>query len=762
MDRWRDPPSVEVSPSLRAAVGGHSLVAETLVRRGITTAEEARAFLDAHMYCPADPEELPDLAEAAAHIRRAIASGDKIAVWGDFDADGQTATSLLIETLKHMGAEVSFHIPSRSEGHGLHAAGVQDLIAGGAGLIVTCDTGVTANEAVVHANSLGARVIITDHHVPGKELPPAVAVINPHRLPENHSMSTLPGVGVAYQLARALAPEAADDSLDLVALGTVADVATLVGDARYLVQRGLEALRTTSRLGLQAVYAAAGLRPSGITEEQIGFVLGPRLNALGRLDDASLGVELLTTDNPTRARILAADIEGLNVKRQSLSKLVFDSALALIERDPSLLDDYHAMVLSSTNWPSGIVGIVAGRLTERFGRPAVLISSSQAGMGRGSGRSVPGVNLVAALTDCSNLLRGFGGHAGAAGFSIDPTKILQFRRCLSHAVAGQLKDRPEPTLQLDGHVALPELTLSLADDLGRLAPFGQGNPPLALAISDLRLVGDATIGRADEHRRLVVEDAQGHSQNVFWWHGAGRPAPPRPFDLAVTIRRTDYRGTTEIQVEWLDWRGRDEAPVEAPVEPAFEIVDYRSASRGEATLRGLALTGEVQIWAEATQLSGLESRTRNQLTQAEGLVIWTLPPGPGELREALEVVQPWRVLLFAHDPSLFDEQVFVQRLAGLAKYTLNRKLGVVRLDELAAAVAERIVTVEAGLELLEAMGQVRISGRTGREWQLEEGTGSADSHTTSSARARLEALLTETKAYRSYALQAPAAAVLRG
>ncbi|MFL7809575.1 MAG: DHH family phosphoesterase, partial [Anaerolineae bacterium] len=350
MTTWLDPQPVEVPDDLRQAVGGLDLVAQTLVRRGIRSRAAARAFLNPEYYTQAPSGDLPDLEAATACLWRAIERQEPIAIWGDFDADGQTSTALLLETLRALGARVTYRVPRRDEGHGIHLRGLEKLINDGARLILTCDTGVTAHDAVTSANQLGAEVIVTDHHVLGKELPPALAVINPHRLPPGHPLEALVGVGVAYQLARALDAEVAARSLDLVALGTVADVGKLTADNRYLVQLGLDALRSTKRPGLQAIYKSAELRPEGITEEHIGFVLGPRLNALGRLDDAAHGVELLTTENAIQARSLATVVEGLNAQRQQLTRDVMAGALGQIERNPALLSDYHALVLSQTEW----------------------------------------------------------------------------------------------------------------------------------------------------------------------------------------------------------------------------------------------------------------------------------------------------------------------------------------------------------------------------------------------------------------------------
>jgi single-stranded-DNA-specific exonuclease len=762
MTHWLDPKPIDVPSALRDTVGGHPLVAETLARRGILTPDAARAFLYPASYLPASPMDLPDLAAAVERLHLAIRRGERVAVWGDFDADGQTATALLLETLRNLGAEVTFHVPARHEGHGLHIEGLKRLITGGTSLILTCDTGVTAHAAVAQANALRAEVIVTDHHVPRESLPPAVAVVNPHRLPAGHPMATLPGVGVAYELARGLDPSMANRALDLVALGTVADVATLTGDARYLVQLGLEALRHTERPGLQAVYEAADLRPEGITEEHIGFVLGPRLNALGRLADASHGVELLTTTDRTRARVLATEVEGLNSRRRWYTKQVTDAALAQIEREPSLLRGQNVITLSHPTWPSGVVGIVAGRLAERYGRPAVLINAPEGKLARGSGRSVPGIDLIGALTECATLLESFGGHAGAAGFAIEPERIPELRAALSRAVAAQVKVIPKPTLTVDAYVELTQLTLDLVAEINRLAPFGHGNPPLTLAVRDLRILSEATIGGNAEHRRLTVEDARDRTQTVFWWHGADWSLPRGRFDLAVSVRASDYRGVAEIQVEWLDAREREPAAAELLVSPDVKVFDHRTVSNPETVLRELVegTGGELQVWAEADEPAGIEAKNRLQLTPGPRLVVWTLPPGPRELRAALDAVEPEEVILFAQDPAMDVARAFLQRLAGLVKSALRSRDGQMDLQEAAAATAHRVATVRAGLEWLATQGQVAIAERGDGVWWLVTSDSRVGPELADRTRAHLEDLLKETAAYREHVLDAPAEALV--
>jgi single-stranded-DNA-specific exonuclease len=753
--KWLDPEPVDVPQALREAVGGHPLVAHTLARRGIDIPRAARAFLDPDAYTPADAADLPDLAPAVARLRQAIAQQEPVAIWGDFDADGQTATTVLTESLRALGANVSAYVPTRKEGHGLHKLGVQRMVDNGARLIVTCDTGITAHAAVAYAGHLGAEVIVTDHHTLDESLPPAAAAINPHRLAPGHPLRHLAGVGVAYELVRGLSPAVADRTLDLVALGTVADVSVLQDDNRYLVQRGLDALRHTDRPGLLALYHQAGLEPQGLSEEHISFVVGPRLNALGRLADAADGVELLTTADPVRARTLATELEGLNAQRQWLTKQVTDAALAQLERDPTLLRGYQVLLLSHPTWPSGIVGIVAGRLAERFGRPAVLISAEPGRLARGSGRSIPGVDLIAALRDCASLLESYGGHPGAAGFSIEPERIPELRRSLSVAIEARVEVLPEPELAIDAYVELPDLSLDLVAEIDRLAPFGRGNPALTLAVRDLQIASEAPIGRTGEHRRLTVEDAQDRTQTIFWWQGSGWPLPRGRFDLALTLRASDYRGLAEVQVEWIDAREREPAPVEPRPRPAFAVRDYRAEARPELLLQGLVEAGGVQVWGEGHKPEEVEVRTRQQLKPASRLVLWTLPPGPQELRAALELVQPEEVILFAHDVGLDEANRFLEQLAGMVRHALRAHDGRMDLAAAAAALGHRTRTVEAGLAWLVAGGQVHMLEKGETSWSLAPGQNHANPANLEEARQRLEALLAETAAYRDYLRRVP-------
>ncbi len=753
---WQEPEAVTVPDDLRASVGGHPLVAQTLARRGIVDPAAVRGFLDPDAYQPASPWEMPGMGETVDRLERALRQGEPVCVWGDFDVDGQTSTALLVSALRDLGGQVSFHIPVRArESHGVNIPYLQKVIDQGARLVLTCDTGISAHEAVDYARQRGVEVLVTDHHELPPSLPEARAVVNPRLLPTGHPLSTLPGVGVAYKLAEALyerfgRAESSQDALDLAALGIVADVALLHGDARYLLQRGLDVLRRAQRLGLQAMLELAELAPANLTEEHIGFVLGPRLNALGRLSDANVAVEFFTTRDLARARVIAQQLEGLNAERQLKTSQVYQAALSLVAQDPDLLDP-AVLVLAHPSWPAGVIGIVASRLVERFQRPVALIAAPPGELAHGSARSVEGVNITAAIAAQARLLSSFGGHPMAAGFSLEAERIPEFRRALARAVRLQRGEAPpESLLRIDAYLALPDLTLELVSDLERLAPFGPGNPPLVLASRNLKLLSAAPIGREGEHLAMTVEDEQGNTARVLWWQGAGWEQPEGRFDLAYTARSSTFGGERSVQLEWVDFRPLEEPSLRLKAEePALEVVDYRHEAHPLPILERLVAQGGLQVWAEAEAYPQVGGCSRYALVHGPALAIWTTPPGRPELQAVIEQVHPEIVYLFALDPRDGTLEAFLKRLAGLVKYALNQNQGRAGLRALAAATAQRESTVRLGLDWLAGRGHIHLLSDAGGELVFAAGDGQERPGLPLIA-SHLKALLEETAAYRQY------------
>jgi single-stranded-DNA-specific exonuclease len=750
MTRWLDPHPVDIPASFQD-LGLPPLVAQTLLRRGISRPEDAEAFL----YPEKNPSsQFPDIQKAVDLINLAIRKGERICIWGDFDVDGQTSTALLVQTLQALGADVVYYVPVRGrESHGVHIESLKPIIDNGAKLLLTCDTGITAHDAIDYANSRGVDVIVTDHHDLSETLPNAKAIVNPKLLPENHPLRNLAGVGVAYKLAEALLDIRNSnveysisniELLDLVALGLIADVALLQNETRSLAKQGIEQLRNTNRLGLRVMAELAGASLDTLTEETVGFTFAPRLNALGRLGDANPAVELLLTQDSARARLLAAQIEGLNAQRRMLTKQVFDAAESQLRENPQLLNE-PAIVLSHPNWPGGVVGIVANKLVERHHKPAILFNESDDGILRGSARSIEGLHITEAIAAQKDLLRGFGGHPMAAGMSLHKDDLPAFRRGLGKAIERQLGDIvfEEPTLQIDAWLVLSDLNISLAESLEMLAPFGAGNPELTLATRNVTLKSVKEIGKTKEHLRLVVEDEGGEAQSILWWGGAGEEPPPTDanFDIAYSLRAASYRGQKQVTLQFKEFRVVEEKPLEVR-----ELkIDIRDMRINVSTFQRLNV--RTLVWAEGADKA--KGRSRFALTQADEFAIYTTPPSPAELRNALEIVKPRIVHVFAVPPAEEKPDDFLKRLAGLCKFALNNKEGKTTLHELSAAMASRGIAVELGLQWLAAGGQLSVNIEDDNVLLSKE-TQEKNPYLQAELFTALRGVLSETSAYRKY------------
>lgn len=750
---WLEPVEQQVPEGLREAASRTPWLTRGLIRQGISTPEQARAFLDPHFYQPSDPLDLPDIGKAVDRLKRAIRGKEIIGVWGDFDVDGQTSTALLVSALRALGAEVRYHIPVRArEGHGIGLPALEQFLNQGVQLLLTCDTGISAHAAVAHARQRGVDCIITDHHVLPDALPPAHAVVNPQRLPDGHPARTLSGVGAAYKLVELLRAEfhqeeLAKQHLDLVALGLVADVAGLTGDARYLTQLGLNQLRRPHRPGLIKLYELAELEPAHLTEQHIGFTIAPRLNAIGRLDDANPVVEFLTSEDTQVIAVTAARLEGLNGERRFLTEQVLMGALSQIERNPALLDE-PVLLLSHSDWPGGVVGIVANRLAELFQRPAVLLTGSPGGRLQGSARSIEGVNIAEAIAAGKEFLHGFGGHAMAAGLSLESGNLPAFQRRLAEAVRGQIGDRPLiKQIQIDAFLELDQIQLDLIAEIDQLAPFGAGNPPLVFATRNLHAVDSNPVGKTGEHLQVLVEDERGQTRRLIWWQADQELLPAGRFDLAYTLRASNYRGQPEIQMEWLHARPIPEAVPEITARKYEAIFDHRSADEPLALLRQY-LSEKAVLWQEGKPLPP-EARTRSELEPGETLIIWNPPPGRMELLQALKSSRPKRVVLFAVPGGSDSPADFLKNLTGMVRYALRARGGQVALFRLAEALNQRISVVEAGIRWLSARGFITIQAESQEGWRLAQG-GVPDPERVKLMETALRSILQETAAFRSF------------
>lgn len=751
MKTWLDPLPTYVPDALKQAVGGHPVVAERLMRQGFETPEAARRFLSPAAYTPAPPDELPDMEQAVARLKKAIQNRETILVWGDFDVDGQTSTALLVSALRDLGAKVTHHIPNRfNEGHGIHLPTLKTLLDGGIDLLLTCDTGITAHPAVEYAHSRFVDVLITDHHALPETLPKAEAVINPMRLPPGHPLRELPGVGTAYQLVRALyGAKSSDHLLDLVAVGIVADVMVQVDDTRYWLQRGLEILRNNPRPGLLAILERAEITPADLTESDIGFGLAPRLNALGRLADANPAVELLTTADKAVITERVNELEGLNQKRRFLTRQVYEAAQQKIKDDPALLK-YAALVVSGAGWHTGVVGIVASRLVEDYACPVIVLSEND-GVVNGSARSVAGCNIIEAIRSQSALLKTYGGHNMAAGLSLPAENLFEFRRGVSGVVRESLgAAEVQPQLPIDAYLPLSQIDLPFAEDIARLAPFGNGNPPLALATRNVHVKSRRTLGSRGDHLALKIADDAGNEQRVIWWFGDVDSVPEGKFDLAYTVRPNVFGGKREALIEWLDARPVEGAAVALGADVStYTILDYRQHPNPQAVLPEILQSQtDVLIWRDAPSQSG--SVDRYHLRPAQTLVIWSPPPDPLVWHSALNIVQPGTLVLFGERPPLDNPQALLTHLAGMLKYALQHKGGTVSASELAGLTAQTEQTIHVCLKWITSSTELTASPLSEDMYQLTINPAPAKDNRYTD---RLKTLLSETAAYRQYWLK---------
>ncbi len=701
--------SIPVSEALLAATQNRLVLARLLVQRGIYDPEEAVKILNPDRYLPAAPSELHDLDKGVRRIEQAIQNQELILVWGDFDVDGQTSTALLVSALKELGANVDYHIPIREkESHGIKSAFLLPFIEKGINVLLSCDTGIAANDAIALANEHDVDVVITDHHDLPETLPAAHALINPKFHETDHPLYSLPGVGVAYKVIEALFGNAGREDklepyLDLVAMGIVADIAHQTKDTRYLLQRGLSILRQTNRVGLQSLMRLGNVKADQIIDEDIGFQIGPRLNAVGRLSDANISVTLLTTGDRAVADEIANNLEDLNRDRRYKTSIVYDSALLQIERDPSLLQ-YAALVLANPEWHQGVIGIVASRLVEEFGKPTILLASPEDGLARGSARSIEGYHITDAIATQADYLHGFGGHPMAAGMALESHDIDRFRRGVSKAIIEQRAGKiPEATLDISLEVELADIGLVLAEEVELLAPFGAGNPPVNYLCRNVVVVKDEVFGQDLSHRKLYLGDERSKPVEVIWWGGAGMSLPDGELDVVFRMRPGYFRGERTLRITLQDYQHADRLRKEETI-ASYRIHDYRREPDPAASLQVLQTQQPaIQVWGEGVPaVDGMKSR--HHLEPSRVLVIWSIPPDRATLLNVLDIVSPEEIYCFANDPDMDQPAKFLKRLVGLAKYALSQYNGETTLEALSAACAQSASCVIVGLSQLAKLG----------------------------------------------------------
>ena len=536
----------------------HEIVVQVLYNRQFLSVEDVQKFMaqDAPLH---DPFSLKGMDAAVTRIERAIRNGERIAVYGDFDADGVTSTALLTQTLRALGAIVAPYIPDRvDEGYGLNTDALDNLSARGADLIITVDCGIRSSDEVAYGNALGLDIIVTDHHSVGPELPPALAVINPKQPGCEYPFRDLAGVGLAFKLAQALMKSFSSTTLrpehllDLVALGTVADIVPLRGENRSLVQRGLEQLNAPWRKGLLALMSKSGVRAGYVDSTAIGFMLGPRINAAGRLQNAMLAYDLLMTADSTKAARYAEQLSHLNQKRQSLTREATELARSQVIDESG--EAPYLLFAASADFLAGIVGLVGSRLTEEFYRPSVVVERGEE-ESRASCRSIPEFHITHALDECADLLLRYGGHAAAAGFSLRNENLPALQERLE-AIARQKLEKVDlhPTLKIDAELSLGPQLYDLYEQLESLQPFGEANPAPVFITRGLRVGRRQTVGAEGHHLKFSVSDGQAWWDAIAFRRGQDADQLPDRVDLAYQLDMNEWNGRKRLQMIVRDWR----------------------------------------------------------------------------------------------------------------------------------------------------------------------------------------------------------------
>lgn len=599
---------VELSKRLASELEIPLLIAQLLVNRGIVDARAAREFLYPDLANLHPPSKMKGISNAVDRIKEAISRGEKIWIYGDYDVDGITSISLLMSCLKRLGADVDYYIPHRlDEGYGLKPEGVSDLKGRGCSLIITVDCGIGAAEEVQMANDAGMDVIITDHHEPRDEIPKALVTLDPKLEGSGYPFDGLAGVGVAFKLAQALMGDKEDENqdflqeqLDLVALGTIADVVPLTGENRIIAKYGLDVMNKMKRAGIRALCEVSDIAENSIASWTVSFRLGPRINAAGRVDTAHSAVQLLTTDSYQEAFEIAQKLDAANRERQNIERQILEAARHQLQRFD--MAGEKALILAEEKWHPGVIGIVASRLQEQFYRPVILISL-EGNQGRGSARSIPELDIFHALTKCSHLLEEFGGHKAAAGLSIAKENIGKFRNEFSRIISDTLSPEDlKPKVLIDAKVSIPQLSQEAVEKLSLLEPHGLGNPRPLLMLEGVALRGLPRIVGNGKHLQMTVSDGRAFLRTIaFNMANLERELYDKDVRLDLTFRPSVdvWNDTKSVQLkieEVIVHRPESQDLMAASAEimdvSQFKIADRRNYPDKRRYIQKLLLLGE--------------------------------------------------------------------------------------------------------------------------------------------------------------------------
>ena len=725
-----------------------SLIERLLAVRGITTKSDIKDFLNPLEMKLTEPTVFVDMSKAIDRLAKAIDEKQKILVYGDFDADGITSTSVLLKTLRHLGAEVDYYIPDReTESHGMNTKTLVKLMTSKKPkVMITVDCGISNVEEVKFLKSFGVDIIITDHHEAPEELPPAFAIINPkaqnsldEKLPAKKikMLTYLAGCGVAFKVAQALLthynkPEFILELLPLVALGTIADIVPLLGENRYLVTKGLELISKGQHYGLTRLLDSAGYNiENGITSENIAFGIAPRINATGRLDNVDTALTLLLSDNKTEIEMAVQTLNELNKIRQNLCESTFLEADEMYQKEGT---DNDAIVLFSKDWNIGIIGIVASKFVEKYYKPTFIMNyNSETQQFRCSARSVKGVNLYEVLDANSELFDGFGGHEMAAGFAFSGT-VEQFNivkealnKTISEVLGGKVL---KPYVNIDLELDEKDLDLTLVDEISKLEPFGASNPSPVFAVKDFKLKEKTLMGENKNHLRLKVQGKDALYTCVWWSRGDISLVPEDRLDIAFSPKINTFRDVTSLQLMIEDIHSENLKEEKAENSNAVKVFDHRNKTNILSQVEDYVKTSKMNIVVFAENKGVIDILkpykalsslivNRESLKKADSIMFFDYPPSEELFDKILKAVSPRHIHYMACDFTKIDELDIVKTLSGMAKYACNNKNGEFDLAKSASFLGITIECIKNLLNIFEQCKMIKILEKNIDNYKIE-------------------------------------------
>lgn len=730
---WKTKESKKISQDIINEVG-NELLAQLLVQRGIDNIQKIKDFLNPEKMKITSPFVFTDMQKTIERIFSAIETQEKIIVYGDFDCDGVTSTSLLYKTLSHIGANVDFYIPNRAtENHGLNNKALVQLIAKQkAKLIITVDCGISDVEQINFANSFKVDVIITDHHEAPEILPRAFSIINPKainsldkdlKIEEIEALNELAGVGVAFKLACALLEKTqnydfVNELLPFVAVGTIADVVPILYENRSFVDAGIKLIQAGKHYGLTKLLEISGYEiKNGITSENIAFGVAPRINAAGRLDTVQNAVRLLISDNKSEIDMCVEELNNFNRIRQDLCDNTYEEAIEMLQKE----QQQDSIILYKKDWHTGIIGIVASKLVEKFYKPVFLMTMDEnTGFIRSSSRSIPEVHIRNVISDNSDLMEYFGGHAQAAGLVFDPNKnsFEKVKSALNESIKNQLNGKELiPTVEADLKIDANDISIDLISLINKLEPFGEGNKSPLFIVEKLILNSHRTMGQKNNHLKIFCENKQGKPfECVFWNHNSLNIPQGKEFDLVFYPKLNIFNGITTIQLDVQDIKSEFEIQEE---KSEFKFYDHRKKTNIYRQICDYLLTTKVSTVIFAQNKSTIETLklyeeiapkivNRKNLTKCTQIIFFDYPASKNQMKELLKISGAKIFHLMNYNNKNIDTTELIKNISGMLKYVCSNKNGEVNLQDISDFLAISDETTELCFDMLEELGMFEI------------------------------------------------------